>query len=75
MSVEGVRLSVRRDGVRTWEVRLLAGLLPLFFGLFGASIGVCFHRGSTVHFGSELEPGRYVLTVDAGDTMENCLRR
>jgi hypothetical protein len=39
----------------------------LFFGLFGASIGVCFHRGSTVHFGSELEPGRYVLTVDAGD--------
>lgn len=38
-----------------------------FFGLIGASIGFCFHRRETVHFGSELEPGRYVMTLDAGD--------
>ena len=38
-----------------------------FGGLLGGTLGFCFHRRATAHFGSELEPGRFVISIDAGD--------
>jgi hypothetical protein len=48
---------------------LLAIILGSAFvlGVIGASFGYCFHRRDAAHVGTEMEAGRFVMTVEAGD--------